>query len=135
MNDALEAVFRNNKHTHMVLFFILLMMEINWSRWSGGDMRCQLLTLLRLSPLLSRVFTFLPEGLYLGFWICACKLILIQKDEKCPHLRCFKIHSLFRSHCSYIHMMIVRYFFVLWNWLTYIYYDYKTMWYDTSLPT
>ena len=77
MNDALEAVFRNNKHTHMVLFFILLMMEINWSRWSGGDMRCQLLTLLRLSPLLSRVFTFLPEGLYLGF------LIFANLGQKC----------------------------------------------------
>ena len=43
------------------------------------------LTLLRLflsvSLLLSPVFTFLPEGLFLGFWI-ACKHILTQKYEK-----------------------------------------------------
>ena len=45
-----------------------------------------LLTLLRLS-LLSLLylpmFTFLEEGLFQGFWIVACKLLLNQKDDKC----------------------------------------------------
>ena len=63
------------------------------------------LTLLRLflsvSLLLSPVFTFLPEGLFLGFWIFACKHILTQKYEKmqnnlgstnklCKHIGRFK---------------------------------------------
>ena len=47
-----------------------------------------LLTLSSLSS--SPVFTFLPEGLYLGFWFFAFTLIFTQKDEKCKKINiCF----------------------------------------------
>ena len=39
-------------------------------------------TVMSLSSLLN-VFTFLPEGLYQGFWIFASKLILTQKGVDC----------------------------------------------------
>ena len=57
-----------------------------WSERSACDMCRQtqrpLLTLLRLSLSSSPVFTFLPEGIFLWFWILECKIDLKNFETK-----------------------------------------------------
>ena len=74
---------------------VWLLNNNNWSersacamcRWTQWPLLTELF--ISFSPLSSlHVFTYLPEGLYQGFWIFACKLMLTKKkeEEKCKKI-------------------------------------------------